>query len=598
MSAQSPDTATYPSFTYHLARTASSPSRRIIHYIRLFLKWHVPILLVLCLLCPVIAQEIPSEWLNETILNCSTITDNYVGNAQLRFQFKDWVNRGRCIRSGTDGGGPYKTYVCYSRLQSAIANNLNEIRKAEYNGAAGVLALLPTIGALLGTPTNEIWRLLTMIPFGGFLAMACSFGGAILPVKIKDYESAFMKKNITGDLRAWNSSLEVPKTIEDSEKERIKQRADILLRRVQRKLQSETQRKVPKMYILVGITGMSILLLSAQVAMIVVELGAVLPWWCITKWWVHLWYMMVILSAAIDNYVQLPFEKQWRLCLSDVPYDITVIGGDDITNHIPDQQHETDNVKTALKQLKSLKTGTVKFTGRQQRRADAINTLFVQVSVTSHSHNWRRTFTRSLSKISSIAVFIVGTACFASVQLLSIAIATFILTCVLGAGVFSRAITSWIVAGIETADPMLHFVADTDQEAYYVLARLFMISLDDAAKPTRRKIQVELGGNVFLDRRRITTRSPWPARFLGVLTSPYDIARAVIKTKGDDGVYEFNNLELGLESTNTVEQPLLRPSLTTKSTFGTEISETVSLDDDQALSRRPTFQRMGTISSD
>jgi Flp pilus assembly protein TadB len=64
------------------------------------------------------------------------------------------------------------------------------------------------------------------------------------------------------------------------------------MRRVQKKLQSGAQKKVPKMYILVGLTGMSILLLSAQVAMIVVELGAILPWWCISKWWVHLWYMM------------------------------------------------------------------------------------------------------------------------------------------------------------------------------------------------------------------------------------------------------------------------------------------------------------------
>ncbi|CAN9346982.1 unnamed protein product [Alternaria alternata] len=574
----------------HLIHAFSSPSRRLIYYIQLYMRYYIPMLLGLWLLSSVMAQDIPTEWLNETITNCSTITDNYVGNAQLRFQFKDWVNRGRCIRQGTDGGGPYKTYLCYSRLQSAIANNLNEIRKAEYNGAAGVLALLPTIGALLGTPTNEIWRLLTMIPFGGFLAMACSFGGAILPVKIKDYESAFMKKNIKGDLRGSYSSLALPTTIDSNDQNRIKERADILMRRVQKKLQSGAQKKVPKMYILVGLTGMSILLLSAQVAMIVVELGAILPWWCISKWWVHLWYMM-------DNYVQLPFEKQWRLCLSDVPYDLTVLGGDDITNHLAGQKHETENVKTALKQLKSFKTGTVKFTGRQQSRADAINTLFVQVSVTSHSHNWRRTFTRSLSKITSIAVFIVGTACFASAQLLSIAIATFILTCVLGAGVFSRAITSWIVAGIETADPMLHFVADEDEEAYYVLARLFMINLDDTAKPTRRKVQVELGGNIFVDRRRITTRSPWPARFLGILTSPYDVARAVYKTKEDDGVYDLHNLESGLDRTNSSQQPLLRPALTSKSTFKTDISETVSMNR-KALSRQSTFQSLGRISSD
>lgn len=53
-----------------------------------------------------------------------------------------------------------------------------------------MLALLPTIGALLGAPTSEIWRLLTVVPFGGVLAMTLSFGGAILPVRVEDYEDA------------------------------------------------------------------------------------------------------------------------------------------------------------------------------------------------------------------------------------------------------------------------------------------------------------------------------------------------------------------------------------------------------------------------
>lgn len=56
-----------------------------------------------------------------------------------------------------------------------------------------------------------------MIPFGGFLATACSFCGAILPVKIKDYESSFMKKNIKGNLRGGKSSLALPNGITDFE---------------------------------------------------------------------------------------------------------------------------------------------------------------------------------------------------------------------------------------------------------------------------------------------------------------------------------------------------------------------------------------------
>ena len=554
----------------------------------------------------------PPEWAKETILNCSSITDNYVGNAQIRFDMMDWINRGLCIRRGTEAGGPHRTFQCYSRLQSVLANNLNQIRQAEYNGAAGVLALLPTIGALLGAPTNEIWRLLTMIPFGGFIAMACSFGGAILPPKTKDYESDFMKKNIKGDLRGGKSfsTLALPKGMDAIDQDRIKRRADILLRRVQRKLQSGLREDVPKMYILVGLTGMAMLLAAAQAAMVVVELGAVLPWWCISKWWVHLWYLMgkstqsniqlwsvvnkypVLVSAAVDNYVQLPFEKQWRLCLSDVPYDVTVTGGDLITNHVPGEEQEINSVKIALGQLKSLKTGTIQIAGRPQHSvyrsstaSESRNVVFVIVSITSHSHNWRKTFIRSLSRITSLAVFIVGTACFASAQLLSIAMATFVLTCVLGAGVFGRAITSWIVTGIETADPMVHFVADTEDEALFVLARLFSIGPHDTDVAQSRQIQVELHGQVFLDRRRITSRSLWPPRILGILASPYDLAKAVYKEKPGDGSYDLENLK-GPGNNIADDQPLM-PALTTKSTFGTDPSGSTP-SNGRTLSRKST----------
>ncbi|KAF2109746.1 hypothetical protein BDV96DRAFT_651716 [Lophiotrema nucula] len=564
----------------HLYRVSSRPLSRARSYIQTYLKWYLVILLVLWLTPPTSAED--------QILNCSSITDNYVGNAQLKFQFRDWVNRGLCIRHGTDGGGPIKTFQCYSRLQYVISNNLNEIRKAEYSGAAGVLALLPTIGALLGTPTNEIWRLLTMIPFGGVLAMACSFGGAILPVKIKDYESAFMEKNIKGDLRAMESTLSLPLTKTENVNSRIKQRASILMDKIQQKLQSKKQRKVPKMYILVGLSGMFVLLAAAHVAMIVVELGAVLPWWCISKWWVHLWYMMVILSAAADNYVQLPFQRQWRLCLSDVPYDLAVTGGDFIGERISGGKDPTNDIETNLPQLKTLKTGSVRFIGPPQSNAEPCNVLFVLVSVTSQSHNWRQTFTRSLSKIISIAVFIVGTACFASAQLLSIAMATFVLACVLGAGVFGRAITSWIVAGIETADPMIHFVAETELEAHFILAQLFAIQLEDTAALKRRQVQVELNGHVFLDQRRITSRSTLAARALGILNKPYDLAKSVYKFSSEDEMMDdLENQDSGSGSGTGIAAalPLLRVAQRGKSAAVSDVDESLRVTE-RVLSRQ------------
>jgi hypothetical protein len=236
---------------------------------------------------------LPSEAQRGDTTNCSSLTDNYLGNAQKKFQIMDWVTRGICVRG--DNTDP----VCYARLERILESNLNELRKAEYAGAAGVLALLPTIGALLGTPTNEIWRLLTMIPFGGALAMASSFGGAILPVRISDYESAFMKENINnGRLIEKKSIPSHSKDAKDQTKknpliiERIMERASILMEQVEKKLRGDEEEPVPKTYVWVGLVGMALLLISAHVAMGLVEQGAVLPWWCLSRWWMHLWYLM------------------------------------------------------------------------------------------------------------------------------------------------------------------------------------------------------------------------------------------------------------------------------------------------------------------
>ena len=110
------------------------------------------------------------------VKDCETVSDIYLGNAQRVFNTLEWVRRGICVRHGG------RDRLCYESLNHILEDRLNELRKGEYAGAAGVMALLPTIGALLGAPTNEIWRLMTMVPFGGALAMAMSFGGAILPI--------------------------------------------------------------------------------------------------------------------------------------------------------------------------------------------------------------------------------------------------------------------------------------------------------------------------------------------------------------------------------------------------------------------------------
>jgi hypothetical protein len=225
----------------------------------------------------------------ENSTTCSSGADQFIGNAQQVFNMVTWVRRGSCIRGDND-------FDCYHNVQYMLQSGLNDLRKAEYAGAAGVLALLPTIGALLGAPTNEIWRLLTLVPFGGVIAMFLSFGGAILPVRVQDYEMDFSKRRqgrttTIGDID--DSSGEEHMDYDANDVKDNKEQKKLRLERIVRKrLQQNESQRIPLQYISIGLLGMIAFLLAAQVAMAIVEQGAIVSWWCDSIWWMHLWFFM------------------------------------------------------------------------------------------------------------------------------------------------------------------------------------------------------------------------------------------------------------------------------------------------------------------
>ncbi|KAL8867589.1 MAG: hypothetical protein Q9174_005568 [Haloplaca sp. 1 TL-2023] len=121
------------------------------------------------------------------------------------------------------------------------------------------------------------------------------------------------------------------------------------------------------------------------------------------------------------------------------------------------------------------------------------------------------------------------------------------------AGVFSRAITGWIVQGVSKTEPMLHVIVNSTQEAQHVIARI--LSLDEEYTGTQdelRKVQVEIGGHVLVDQRRVAYRTPWYLRFFGVLAEPFDLRRVAVceypPTKGvsKSDSSTMDEVELGL----------------------------------------------------
>jgi hypothetical protein len=191
-----------------------------------------------------------------------------------------WIERGICVRSHN------QDELCYQTLMDVLGS-LNELRKSEYAGAAGVLAILPTIGALLGAPTNEVWTFLTILPFGGALAMALSFGGAIMPVQVEDYEHAMRKGNIAiGSIVSFRSSI--GEHAQKSFPEKLKELEEKVRTRISRADRLRPQRRP----LFLGLLCMVLLFVGSQAAMIVLEQGGIIPYWCVSRWWMHLWYLM------------------------------------------------------------------------------------------------------------------------------------------------------------------------------------------------------------------------------------------------------------------------------------------------------------------
>lgn len=63
---------------------------------------------------------------------------------------------------------------------SIALSGLGAAYQAGASGATTLLTLLPTAGALIGTPTRELWILYKLMPLAGIASMVLSLGGNIV----------------------------------------------------------------------------------------------------------------------------------------------------------------------------------------------------------------------------------------------------------------------------------------------------------------------------------------------------------------------------------------------------------------------------------
>jgi hypothetical protein len=201
---------------------------------------------------------------------------------EYRFRPTPWIRRGECIRR------KHGVHLTCGAVLSGTLDHLAKLREAEYAGAASVLSLLPTIGALFGPPTSEIWRLKSMVPIGGVLAMGLSFGGALMPVRAEDYDSAIPKDETAIGRHSLGKHAQAYRKDDPSMDEKLRELSDKIRMRVGR----QESVRLPKTRVLLGLAFMFALFALAHSAMAVTELGAVVNFMCTMNWWMHLWYFL------------------------------------------------------------------------------------------------------------------------------------------------------------------------------------------------------------------------------------------------------------------------------------------------------------------
>jgi hypothetical protein len=98
------------------------------------------------------------------------------------FQYSQWWANASAIRNQATNA------FCFGNL-SLFLENIGPVYQADLNGSAGALTILPTAGALIGAPAQELWILFRLMPLAGVLSMLLSLGGNIIPTEAREYSA-------------------------------------------------------------------------------------------------------------------------------------------------------------------------------------------------------------------------------------------------------------------------------------------------------------------------------------------------------------------------------------------------------------------------
>ncbi|KAM7214267.1 hypothetical protein V8F06_010384 [Rhypophila decipiens] len=492
------------------------------------------------------------------------------------FDFDNYRQVGNAIRSGN-------REECFGNL-SIVLGSLGPITAASGGGSSGALTLLPTAGALIGTPAKELWILYKLVPIAGVLSMLLSLGGNIVPNTTDEYEhDGYNYGGLIGTADGVNDELSHRLSLKNVNADTF---AEVVRARAENKLGS-SKRSVTAIGIMAQLFWISMVIFACWFT----ETGAVVVWWCQAWGWMLFWYVMVAGSSLLENVALVPFTQQWTIRVSKAPSHVEIsadapsvfsltgdednqdsspatfmsmnsaaplnrqspllpktngaIDSDDIElgplpTIRPFTRRETDkSARSVVEEYRNFTphltrqrsnflhilgkhgfntTGQAAYIDGNSPWSANRNSFLVILSVSGVSHG--HAALRVVSKAVSVGCFAAGTATFASASLITISVALTALCLILGAGVFGRVASLWMVSEMMKENPVLHKVVHDEAEADKFISK--MLATDG--------LIFETMGHVFINGRCVRRYNRWFnwATVFGILASPYRVDKMMM----------------------------------------------------------------------
>lgn len=200
------------------------------------------------------------------------------------FDFRGWQGQARSIRSGINRA------ECFGNLSLALSS-IGPIGAYEASGASGALSLLPTAGALIGTPAKELWSLYKLQPAAGVLSMFLSLGGNIVPQSSSDYEIKSSSFQYGGFIATSTNEelIQDDDDMYDPNGSEVQQFAARVERRG-RELRGSRKGFAIAFGMLLQCFWLAVLMAACWFT----EQGGIVVWWCKAWGWMHAWYKICI----------------------------------------------------------------------------------------------------------------------------------------------------------------------------------------------------------------------------------------------------------------------------------------------------------------